>query len=233
MKIKEVLNRFFHVYAINVSTITYMGFIWHNLLWFHSKCTMDFITLCWHDWFMSFLCTLNWPNCLLSVCKVLRKRIDSVPFLGPTFSFLWSILSRGCGSHLFFLTSLLCRKYHWLLFLLDSINTFLGPLCDFVNPSLWWNLSLAKKLLSFSLFLLNSISNCRNSLFSFFFFSSILFGPPPRLPFISSWFCLQLFYYFFFFSHQFACSFCPIPPRPQTPLSKLEKLLNLQPPSLT
>jgi len=169
MKIKEVLNRFFNVYAINESMITYMGFIWHTLLCFHSKCTMDFITLCWHDWFMSFLCTLNWPNCLLSVCKALRKWIDSVPFRGPTFSLLRSILSRGCGSHLFFLTSLLCRKYHWLLFLLDSIDTFLGPLCDFVNPSLWWNLSPAKKLLLFSLFLLNSISNSRNSLYLFIF----------------------------------------------------------------
>jgi hypothetical protein len=60
-----------------------------------------------------------------------------------------------------------------------------------------------------------------------------LFGPPPWLPFIFSWFCLQLFYCFIFLSHQFASSFYPIPPRPQIPLFNLEKFLNLQPPSLT
>ncbi len=83
MKVKSVFNRFFHVDAINVTMITYMGFFWHTLLCFHPKCTMDFITLCWHDCFMSFLCTLNWPKCLLLVCKVWRKWIDSFPFLGP------------------------------------------------------------------------------------------------------------------------------------------------------
>jgi hypothetical protein len=60
-----------------------------------------------------------------------------------------------------------------------------------------------------------------------------LFGPPPRFPFISSWFCLQLFYCFLFLSHWFASSLYLIPPRPQTPLSKLEKFLNLQSPFLT
>jgi hypothetical protein len=67
--------------------------------------------------------------------------------------------------------------------------------------------------------------------FKFLFFS-ILFGPPPRLPFISSWFCCQLFYCFLFLSHRFASFFYLNPPRPQTPLSTLEKFLNHQPPSL-
>jgi hypothetical protein len=62
-----------------------------------------------------------------------------------------------------------------------------------------------------------------------FSFSSILFGPLPRLPFIFSWFCLQLFYCFIFLSHQFASFLCPIPPRPQPPLSNLESFLDLQP----
>ncbi len=39
MKIKEVLNRFFHVYAINVIVITRVTFFWHTLPCFHPSMT--------------------------------------------------------------------------------------------------------------------------------------------------------------------------------------------------
>ncbi len=181
------------------------------------------------------------------MCRVWRKWIDCVPFLNPT-SFLllvnfveriWVSLLPSCcsnpwriyGSHLFSLTSWLCREYPWLLSLLDFVDNFLGPLYDSVNPSFWSNLSPSERLffLSFS-----SIPSPILGIHLFqFSFSSILFGPPPRFPFISSWFCLQLFYCFLFLSHWFASSLYLIPPRPQTPLSKLEKFLNLQSPFLT
>ncbi len=134
MKVEKVFNRFFHFYVINVTMITYMGFFWHTLLCFHLKCTMDFITFCWHDCFMSFPCTLNWPKCLLFVCKVWRKWIDFISFLGPNFVesiwvpplfSYWLIMSR---ISLVFIFPLLCwqlpRPPLWLcesFFLIEYI----------------------------------------------------------------------------------------------------------------
>ncbi len=44
---------------------------------------------------MSFLCTLNWPKCLLFVCRVWRKWMDSISFLGPTSSLLLIITTKN------------------------------------------------------------------------------------------------------------------------------------------
>jgi hypothetical protein len=78
-----------------------------------------------------------------------------------------------------------------------------------VNPSLWSNLFPAKRFFFLSFCSISSPA-LGTHFFQFSFFS-ILFGPPLRLPFISSWFCLQLFYCFLFLSHWFVSYLCLIP----------------------
>jgi len=139
MKVK-VLNRFFHVYAINVTMIIYVGFFGHTLLCFHHKCTMDFRTLCYFMIFyvisLYFELTKVFVVCVNRLCPILRSHLFFFTGqfcwedLGPTSSFLLFNFMENIKSRLFSLTSWLCQKYPLLLSLPDFINNFLGPLYD-------------------------------------------------------------------------------------------------------